>query len=129
MSVQIMLALSAKPMTIQGLERTAELVWGASAAADADDPPGDFSRRRVDLSRRAARRHQRPPPAPGRLIPGGVAIRPRCYGWITDSGGRGAVMGSACLWTTLHAPSSRRKTVVTLTATRTFSSAPPTRAR
>ncbi len=70
-----------------------------------------------------------PPPGPGGRARGGVAIRPRCYGWITDSGGRGAVIGSACLWTTLHAPSSRRKTVVTLTATRTFSSAPPTRAR
>ena len=53
----------------------------------------------------------------------------RGYVWMTDSGGHGAVIGSACLCTTFQAPASGRKTVVTLTDTGTISSAPPTRAR
>jgi hypothetical protein len=55
--------------------------------------------------------------------------RQRCYVWMTDSGGRGAVIGSACLCTTFQMPSSRRKMVVTRIATWAISSAPPTRAR
>jgi hypothetical protein len=45
-----------------------------------------------------------------------LARTPR-YLAIIDFGGRGAVIGSACLSTTFQAPSSRRKTVVTRTAT------------
>ena len=59
----------------------------------------------------------------------GVRWNRLTYVWITDFAGRGAVIGSACLWTTFHMPSSSRKMVATLTETGVISSASPTRAR
>src|SRR2546428_13965750 len=53
----------------------------------------------------------------------------RVYAWNTEPGGRGATVGSACLRTTFQAPSSRRKIVVTRTATGDISSAPSTLTR
>jgi hypothetical protein len=69
------------------------------------------------------------PPQVARLSWRGRERRLGCYVCITDSGGRGAVIGSACLCVTFQTPSSRRKMVVTRTAAGLTSSAPPTRAR
>lgn len=44
------------------------------------------------------------------------ALRAFAYVWMTDSGGRAVVIGSACLWISFQMLSSRRKTVVTRTA-------------
>lgn len=51
------------------------------------------------------------------------------YLTITDSAGRGLVIGSAWRWTSFQMPSSNRNKLVTRTATPTNSSPPPTLAR
>jgi len=73
------------------------------------------------LSRSGTHLRDRAAPFPRRLcatatvqsgirLPGGATVggAAPCYVWITDSGARGTVTGSACLCITFQAPSSRR---------------------
>jgi hypothetical protein len=97
--------------------------------ASFDGGPAGPIRLRVTphLPPRERRVEDRPPPrrpAGDRSSSAGLI-----YVWTTDCGGRGLVIGSACLCTTFQVPFSRRKMVVTRTATGVSSAAPPTRAR